>query len=211
MNPTLKEGDYIFVSKLSSIRRNDVAVFNHPVGIKQQQYVKRCIALPGDTLLLQQGQVIINGQRQKDEFSLYDNTAPYYTTKDRYTPAIFPNSSFIKWNLDNFGKLYIPAKGDTIALNHTNSILYGRIIEQHENNTLTQRNDSIFINGMYAVAYTFKMNYYFMLGDNRYNSVDSRFWGFVRENQLIGKASFILFSAAASSPGNNRRTFISIR
>ena len=111
-----------------------------------------------------------------------------YESTEKYSPTFFPNASIIKWNPDNFGPYYIPKKGQLISLTKNAILLYSYLIEKHENNTLGTRNDSVFINGSYAKYYAFKMDYYFCIGDNRYNSIDSRYWGLIPENHIIGIA-----------------------
>lgn len=132
--------------------------------------------------------------------------------KDR---SIFPMNSTFDWNVDNFGPIKIPAKGQTVQLNATNLPLYKRIIDIYEGNDLQVSGDVITINGEVATSYTFKMNYYWMMGDNRHNSADSRYWGFVPEDHVVGKAKFIWLSLDKdqSFPSNIRfrRLFTKVR
>jgi signal peptidase I len=110
-------------------------------------------------------------------------------------PRIFPNSSKFNWNEDNFGPLWIPKKGATIKMDSSNVIIYGSTITLYENlENVEVKGDKLLIDGREVKDYTFKQNYYFMMGDNRHNSLDSRFWGFVPEDHIVGKALFIWLS-----------------
>lgn len=232
------------------VERNDVVVFNYPqesdFPVDHRSYfVKRCIALPGDSLTIDNGYVYVNGQPMDNDamlqynyhiksaklldsvfFQQYqlneggkiseNNDYSFTLTnamadtlksktfitgiekstekKEMWDEFVFPFNNHYKWNVDNYGPLRIPAKGDTVRLDSINLCLFERIISIYEGNTLEIKNDSVFINNEFSPSYVLRQNYYFMMGDNRHNSQDSRHWGFVPEDHIIGKATRIIYS-----------------
>ena len=228
---------------------NDKATFGNIVARpvdKRENYIKRCIALPGDMLEIKEQIVYINGQKtdlpKESEFSyivttdgnflnsrtldklditepvqnidsvrqlvtLTSETAeklrsmPNVKSVERYVlrrfekqDGVFPYDSSYHWNIDNFGPLQMPKAGATVKLDKRSLPLYERIITAYEHNTLKIEGNTIFINNKPADSYTFKQDYYWMMGDNRHNSADSRYWGFVPYDHIVGKASFVWLS-----------------
>lgn len=231
---------------------------------KKDHYVKRCVAIAGDTLKIKNGVVFINGEAQTNYHGIrntytvitngsainsiilkkfginlsevwYNQALPGYPdfplnsddvkelkalgnvvsvdqNIDVYPPdypdspeMLFPFVD-LKWTRDNYGPLWIPSKGATVKLTLENLPLYRRIIDVYEENDLMVQYNTIIINGEVATEYTFKQNYYFMMGDNRHNSLDSRYWGFVPEDHIVGKPAVIWFSSDTNKtfPNNIR-------
>ncbi len=215
----------------------DYTVVTRPVD-KRENYIKRCVAIAGDTLQVVDGEVFVNGHPQqpvpeRQYYYTVQTTEPLsrsalerlgitemsgngmfmtaaaadelrklknVVSVERFVASgsnaeVFPHRpELYGWNQDNYGPIVIPAKGVTVPIDFRTLPLYERIIDVYEGNDLQVADDKILINGQPATEYTFKMNYYWMMGDNRHNSADSRFWGFVPEDHVVGKASFIWLS-----------------
>ena len=261
---------------LGEIERNDCVVFNWPAETlgrpvdKKENYVKRCVGVPGDKIELIDAQLMVNDAPQEEPegmkkqwhynvstkgtglnpnilYEKYDITEGGYgrnkneynltlTNESRdaiqnftnvtsvkrqyekggiYADYIFPHDKNFKWNVDNFGPITVPAAGETVSITTENLSIYKDIIERYENNKLEVVAGEIYINDKVATTYTFAMDYFWMMGDNRHNSADSRFWGFVPENHIVGKALFVWMSWDKNAKGLNKirwnRLFSSVK
>lgn len=224
--------------------KNTYTVISRPID-KKENYIKRCIGIPGDKVEVKEGIVYVNDKPspvfphskmgyivQTKDYGLsqdylddngidildsYNGVNIYNIPNDKLAavkaltqvasvrPAVYPkgitadwaypqDTANYKWNRDNYGPITVPKKGATVMLTPQNISFYRRIIFNYEGNQLEEKGDKIFINGKETNSYTFKMDYYWMMGDNRHNSLDSRYWGFVPEDHIVGKAWFVWLS-----------------
>ncbi len=217
---TLIQNDYRRLKGLRNVRRGDIVVFGFPNGDtvlrkapsedyyslcrfygkkkvistlgpviarpadKVDHYVKRCVAIPGDTLEIRDGLVWIDGVKQ-ETYPGMQISRNLEKVQNDYR-EIFPFSPDYTWTRDEFGPLWIPQKGATVELTRENLPLYERIIRVYEHSSVEE--------ALAAGSYTFKQDYYFMMGDNRHNSLDSRYWGFVPEDHIVGRPVVIWLS-----------------
>ena len=217
---TLIQNDYRRLKGLRKVKRGDIVVFGFPNGDtvlrkapsedyyslcrfygkkkvistlgpviarpadKVDHYVKRCVAIPGDTLEIREGLVWIDGVKQETYPGMQISRNIEKVQSDYR--EIFPFSPDYTWTRDEFGPLWIPEKGATVELTRENLPLYERIIRVYEHSSVEE--------ALAAGSYTFKQDYYFMMGDNRHNSLDSRYWGFVPEDHIVGRPVVIWLS-----------------
>ena len=132
---------------------------------------------------------------------LVKSIAKAISPNGNYDPSIFPHNEQYAWSVDNYGPIYIPEAGKTVELDSKSFPFYKRIIEVYEKNNVTVNGDEIFINGKLTTSYTFKQDYYWMMGDNRHNSLDARFWGYVPFDHVVGKPVFIWMSWDSTEQG----------
>ena len=180
---------------------NNFVVITPPAGlppklIGQLRLRVKEILEPSKELVLTIAEAAILNEKQ-----LFDSLVRKVSKVKTPNTSIFPNSLPYNWNEDNFGPIVLPKAGATVNLNEGNLPLYKKIIREYENNSLDLQDGRILINGKEVSSYTFDQDYYWMMGDNRHRSEDSRYWGFVPENHIVGKPVLVWFSIEGINDG----------
>ena len=262
---------YMRLPGLQKIKRNDIVVFNWPADTlktmwgdhsgkftykpidKKTNYVKRCVAVAGDTMEIKNGDIYINGKLSKmpdrakpqffykitlKDFNQINNLLQTYkikearrggngsiyvnldddlakriknnpnvlslekqiTPKGRFDKSIFPHDAQYPWSIDNYGPIYMPKKGETVTLNEKTIPFYRDLLKRYEGVSFAENGNEYYINGKKTNKYTFKQDYYWMMGDNRQNSLDARYWGYVPFDHVVGKPVFIWMSWDGKKP-----------
>lgn len=186
-------------------KRNDILVFNFPYQMNRwdsirmdvmQYYVKRCIALPGDTLEIRGGYYKVRGCNE--QLGNYDAQQYLANLQDPRKYGIvtgtFPFDKRMGWTIREFGPLPVPQKGQVVAMNRTNYLLYRQLIGWEQKKKLRLKGGQITLGDSVISQYRFNENYYFVSGDNMANSQDSRYWGMLPEEYIVGKATRIWYS-----------------
>jgi signal peptidase I len=200
------------------VRRNDVLVFNFPNSHEERvelnlnlYFAKRCVALPGDTFYIDSGVYRVRGlddtlgcrQHQLKNFTRFAGKQP---------DECFPFDTAFGWNVLRFGPLYVPHRGDCISINERNIKLYRRHIVYETGKEISARLDTVYLGDDVLRSYTFQKNYYFMAGDYVFDSQDSRYWGLLPEDHIVGKA-FVVWKSKDPNTGwwRWKRFFTKIR
>jgi len=234
MENTLLVGDFLLVNKLAygfrtpsrvpltnvamptlniplwgSIHRGDVVVFEYPGSLdevkppKAVNYVKRCIGLSGDTVRIVHGKVIVNGNELiLPRFAKPVEESAFYFDSRRATPFP-PGSAFTPFD---YGPIVVPKMGDTVELDGSSISRWKTLIEREGHAVLLDGTNQVFIDGRKTNQYVVERNYYFMLGDNRDNSLDSRYWGYVPDKNIVGEALMVYWSWVGESSSGSLMT-----
>lgn len=214
----IRDGDIYIDGKISKLPPSAKAQYNFLIDTQGQAISQDALVHTygakeglkydnGNFALTDKGQYFLTLTDEEAALIAYNPVVK--SVKKHLTPKgqnedVFPHISFLGWNIDNFGPIYIPKKGETIKLDIKSLPFYKRIIEEYEHNNLKVHGSKIIINQKLSTTYTFKQDYYWMMGDNRQNSLDARFWGYVPYDHIIGKPVFIWFSWNKDGKGINK-------